>query len=61
MVSDGRADVFKREEGILIVIVHSEYDQMNIRRLVSHLGTTTAIKYNMFMDAEVDYGEQLGE
>lgn len=57
MISLGKAEIYKREEGVLIVIIHHPIDQMNMRRMVSMLGAITTHKYNMFMDAEVEYGE----
>lgn len=56
LVSQGKAELLKREEGVLIMIIHSKWDQMTMRRLVSLIGVHTASKYDMFMDAEVDYG-----
>jgi len=57
LVLQGKAEVFKREEGVLIMVIHHPVDQMTIRRLTSMLGTCVANKYNMFMDAEVEYGD----
>lgn len=60
LVSQGKAELFKREEGVLIMIIHSKLDQMTMRRLVSLIGVHTASKYDMFVDAEVDYGIAYG-
>lgn len=57
LINNGKAEVLKREEGVYIVIIHEEWHQMTIRRLVSLIGTHTAKNYNMFIDAEVMYGE----
>lgn len=59
-VLQGKAEVFKREEGVLIMVILNPVDQMTMRRLTSLLGSCVANKYNMFMDAEVDYGDCFG-
>lgn len=60
LVLQGKAEIFKREEGVLIMVINHPVDQMTMRRLIGMMGTVTANKYNMFMDAEVEYGDQYG-
>lgn len=57
LIDEGKAEIYKREEGVFICVVHDGWDQLRMRRLVSLLGTMVQSKYNMFMDAECEYGE----
>lgn len=56
-VSEGIADVIKRDEGVLIVVIHDERQMMKARRLISALACNYAVHHDYFEDAEVCYGE----
>ncbi|MFZ2172420.1 MAG: hypothetical protein WAW61_22630 [Methylococcaceae bacterium] len=60
LVSQGRAEIYKREEGCMIAIVKFPNDQMDMRRLVGMLNATVLRKYDMFEDAEVECGGVYG-
>jgi len=56
LVDKGLGEVVRREEGVLIVVVHDEAQMQKVRRLVSLVSSRTMTMYDLFCDAEVDYG-----
>lgn len=56
-ILQGRAEEIKRDDGVLIIVVHDTRIMQTLRRKVSLIGSMTCAWYNMFEDAEVDYGE----
>jgi len=55
-VDAGIAEVVKREEGILIVVCHDEKVMQKIRMSVSRVTALTMKWYDLFVDADVEYG-----
>lgn len=56
-VDRGYGEIVKRDEGVLIVVVHNEQHMQKIRRLTSMVSCKTMKFYDLFCDAEVEYGE----
>ncbi|MFZ1990772.1 MAG: hypothetical protein WAW96_13505 [Alphaproteobacteria bacterium] len=56
-VNEGKAEVVRREEGVLLVVIHDSTAMQKVRFQVSLLAYYCSNKYDLFMDAEVDYGE----
>jgi len=56
-IIQGKAEEIKRENGVLIVVMHDKRVMQDIRRKVSLIESMTTSWYNMFSDAELDYGE----
>jgi len=56
-ISDGRADVLHRDNGVLVVNMPEEYVQKRMRMHVSRMTAMTAVHDGMFSDAELDEGE----
>jgi hypothetical protein len=56
LISKGIAEIVKREEGILIVVCHDTMAMQKIRTKVSRVSAHTMKLYDMFCDAEVEYG-----
>lgn len=59
-VDRGKGEVIRREDGVLLVVIHDEMAMQKIRRLTSLVSCKTLNYYNYFVDAEVDYGELYG-
>lgn len=57
LISKGIAEIVKREEGILIVACHDTNAMQKIRAKVSRVSCHTMKLYDMFCDAETEYGE----
>jgi len=57
LIAKGLAEVVKREQGILIVVCHDKNIMQKIRMKVSRVSAYSMKLYDMFCDAEVEYGE----
>ena len=56
-VDRGLGEIVKREEGVLIVAINDERIMQRIRMKVSAVTALTMKWYDLFIDAEVDYGD----
>lgn len=56
-IRKGLAEIVKREEGILIVSCNDPKEMQKIRTAVCRLSSRVMRLYDLFYDAEVDYGE----
>lgn len=56
LISKGLAEIVKREEGILIVSCHDKNAMQKIRMKVSRVSAYTMKLYDVFYDAECEYG-----
>jgi hypothetical protein len=54
MITNGHAEVYKREYGVLVLLVHDSQHQKTVRMLVSRLACSTMRFSNMFSEAELD-------
>lgn len=52
----GLGEVIKRDDGVLVVVIHDTNQMTKIRRLTSSISSKTMRFYDLFEDAEVDYG-----
>lgn len=56
LVSEGKAEVLRREDGICIIVVHDLAKLQRLRYLVSALGAQCEHHHDLFHDAECDEG-----
>jgi hypothetical protein len=51
-----RMECFKRENGLVLIRMHNQSDQVRVRVFISQLAASTMRFDSMFQDAELDYG-----
>lgn len=56
-IDKGKGEVVRREDGVLIVVINDPVAMQRIRMQVSWLSAKTMRIYDLFEDAEVEYGE----
>ena len=56
-IEEGKAEVLKREEGVLIVVYSNMQAMSRVKLRLNNLTMHTQVVSDYFQDAEVDYGE----
>jgi hypothetical protein len=56
-IEDGKAEVLKREEGVLIVVYLNTLSMSRVKLRLNNLTMHTQVVSDYFYDAEIDYGE----